>query len=354
MGYDDLVPAAIRKGTFLTKPMLEFLHKTLHFKIPEKKKETGAKRRVGIYKEVYAWAAVQHFFDSESDAEKLRMFNGIMNTTGEVVPCPDELLEAINMLDPVHREDFDFVKKMCTEQKKRQEKVKSPDLSQPPESVKPIPVDKETEKLPPNTMARDIVTTEEAGKEHEPRTVQPHVKSEAKLYTPPSLLNLVPGRGHLPHVYIKRLPGPRKQYQGFYPGQCVYENNTTSLIATRFFRISAVQTIERYQQNETLAAGKAGEKQSLNSTWSGPRRMLSEKEALKEVLSFLWNAHHERNPKHKDQNAYLACIVSSNCSEWLHFKPGNNYHHQSSPHCFLVLWLFEDVDSFNAGNIAHR
>ena len=51
--------------------------------------------------------------------------------------------------------------------------------------------------------------------------------------------------------------------------------------------------------------GKAGEKKSLNSTWDGARRMLSEKEALREVLSFIWSAHKERNKKHPHQTPSL-------------------------------------------------
>ena len=60
-----------------------------------------------------------------------------------------------------------------------------------------------------------------------------------------------------------------------------------------------------YRFTASYLSGKAGEKKSLNSTWGGARRMLSEKEALREVLNFIWTAHKERNKTHKDQTPSL-------------------------------------------------
>ena len=210
MGYEDVAPAAIRKGMFLTVDMLKFLHKTIHFRIPNPKKKEGSGKGGRLKKEDFAWYAVLHYFETESEEEKLRMFNGIMNTAASVVPCPAELLEAIDHLDPIYREDFDELKQVCKEQRKRQQSVSVPPLSQPAETVSSVPMEEVELKLPEGVSVE----------EKEPRTIEPHSKSEAKLYTPATLNSLIPGRGMLRHVYIKRLPGTRKTYQGFYPGPC--------------------------------------------------------------------------------------------------------------------------------------
>ena len=214
---EDLAPAAIRKGMFLTRAMLEFLQKTVKYKMPNPKLKEGSGKGGALRKEDYAWHAVQHFFGSESHDEKMRMYRGIMNSTAEVVPCPDELLEAIDQLDPIYQEDFDFMKKICQEQKKRQQKVSAPDLNQPAETVPSVPVDKVDVADPQDNRPEREIKTDNP-KPEGPRTVEAHTKSAAKLYTPESLNELIPGKGTLRHVYIKRLPGTRKTYQGFYPG----------------------------------------------------------------------------------------------------------------------------------------
>ena len=215
MGYEDLAPATIRKGMFLTRDMLVFLHKTTHFHMPSAKKKEGSGKGGRLKKEDYAWYAVLHYFNSEPGEEKIRMFNGIMNTAASVVPCPLELLEAIDHLDPIYREDFDDLKQVCKEQRKRQKSVSAPPISQPAETVSSVPMETVELKLPEGVEKPDFSMDEEKG----PRTIETHSKSAAKLYTPDSLNSLIPGRGKLPHIYIKRLPGNiRKTYQGFYPG----------------------------------------------------------------------------------------------------------------------------------------
>ena len=186
-----------------------------------------------------------NFSFPKTHEEKLRMFNGIMNTTGTVVPCPEELLEAIDQLDPVYKEDFDDIKKVCQEQKKRQARVKAPKLVQPSESIDALPVDVVKNLAPPvkhdergevidksplervpaaaSSSAAGSTDKPAEAESEAPATRAAHHKSEAKLYTPVTLVELLPGRGSLPHVYLKRLPGERKQYQGFYPGLWVHQ-----------------------------------------------------------------------------------------------------------------------------------
>eukprot|EP00438_Fugacium_kawagutii_P023383 Skav217040 [mRNA] locus=scaffold3292:42399:42950:+ [translate_table: standard] len=182
--------------------------------MPDPAKKEGSGKGGALKKQDYAWHAVLHFFPDSSHDEKLRMFRGIMNSTAEVVPCPDELLEAIEALDPLYQEDFHEMKKLCSEQKKRQQKVKAPEVTQT-DPVDPVPV--EPVKIPdPSAQEREISTEAPASETAEPRTA--HVKADPKLYTPEILNTLIPGRGNLKSVYIKRLPGDRKMYQGFYPG----------------------------------------------------------------------------------------------------------------------------------------
>ena len=55
----------------------------------------------------------------------------------------------------------------------------------------------------------------------------------------------------------------------------------------------------------------AGQKLSLGATWGGARRMLSEAEALRDVLNFVWDAHKERRPRHKEQTRTHGIIPNS-------------------------------------------
>lgn len=47
--------------------------------------------------------------------------------------------------------------------------------------------------------------------------------------------------------------------------------------------------------------GNAGHKKSSSSTWKGRRTGRDEKDALMDVLGFLWSAHKARQPNHEDQ-----------------------------------------------------
>ena len=62
-------------------------------------------------------------------AEKQRKVDGLTNSAGSAVPCPDELIDAIDQLDPVSREDFNDMKEICREQKKRQKRIVTPTSS---------------------------------------------------------------------------------------------------------------------------------------------------------------------------------------------------------------------------------
>ena len=63
---ENLAPAAIRKGCYLTMPMLDFLQKTYKFAMPDPKKKQGSGKGGALKKEDFAWAAVQFFFPQDS------------------------------------------------------------------------------------------------------------------------------------------------------------------------------------------------------------------------------------------------------------------------------------------------
>ena len=227
-----------QKGVLHDHAYARFFAENLQVCHARSKKQEGSGKGGSLKKEDYAWAAVQFFFPQASHEEQLRMYNGIMNTTGTVVPCPEELLEAIDKLDPLYKEDFDDMKKVCKEQKKRQARVKAPKLSQPSESLDAQPVDVVKDLAPPVQPEGEVIdksplesvpASSSGGGSDKPAEAaaaamkSPHIKSEPKLYTPVTLVELLPGRGSLPHVYLKRLPGERKQYQGFYPGLCIHQ-----------------------------------------------------------------------------------------------------------------------------------
>ena len=58
-------------------------------------------------------------------------------------------------------------------------------------------------------------------------------------------------------------------------------------------------------------SGAEGCKKSLSSTWGGVRTLRSERDALTDVLTFIWSSHRVRNPRHEDQTKFLRQLVRS-------------------------------------------
>ena len=59
---ENLAPAAIRKGSYMTMPMLVFFAENLQVCHARSKKQEGSGKGGSLKKEDYAWAAVQFSF----------------------------------------------------------------------------------------------------------------------------------------------------------------------------------------------------------------------------------------------------------------------------------------------------
>ncbi|CAJ1437234.1 unnamed protein product [Effrenium voratum] len=198
---EEIVPAAIHSGIFLTRDQLWSLHLAETFKLPPKKEGSG--KRGALVKSDLAKAAINHYFPMAPQEDFQDMFERLMGAT-RTVACPQELLDAISALDPIAQEDFEHIKEVCKNQKAAQAHIKkTPPPSVPPEHLVPVASDLKDVAVP-----KDVVLKAPSSGTY-----------EKKSFTPGTLQSLIPGRGSLPYVYLKRLPGNKsKVYQGFYPG----------------------------------------------------------------------------------------------------------------------------------------
>ena len=201
---EELVPAAIREGINLSRAQLWELHLVERFNLPAKGKGSG--KNGSIVKGDLAKACVEHYWPKASEEETLWMFQQLMGAKA-VIPCAEELLDAIEELEPKAKQEWDSVKTMCQEMCKSQKSQQ-----------------KHFKKTPPASVPPECVTAKDSGlRDAEiPKDMKDRMPSDStyehKTYTPPTLQSLIPGRGDLPYVYLKRIIGSRNSYQGFYPG----------------------------------------------------------------------------------------------------------------------------------------
>lgn len=200
---EPLVPSAIKAGICLTRVQLESLQRAEGFPLPPS--GSGSGKNGNLVKEDYARAAVTYYFPTATQPEFDHMFQALMGNT-KVTACPEEVLKAIEALDPMAKEDWYDVKQASKQQRAAQAHVKAPPTTAPPDLVPPEAAVPREISLDAPSSARTLSRAPSDG------------AYERKHFTPPTLQSLIPGRGEMPYVYIKRLPGIRKTYQGFYPG----------------------------------------------------------------------------------------------------------------------------------------
>ena len=197
--FEELVPAALRRGCFLTKDQLTCLAKADGIALPTK----GTGKNNNVVKRDIALVCVKHYFPDASPEDLERMLAGVTGGANPKECCPEDLLDAIEHLDPIAKEDFEDIKFICRKQRKAQEKHKPKAGARPGQGA---------------SAEQEVRTTKDASKAGGDKRAA-HTKSAPKVYTPTSLQSLIPGRGELPGIFIKRLPGDkRKTYQAFYPG----------------------------------------------------------------------------------------------------------------------------------------
>ena len=190
-----IVKAGLESGMMLTKEQLVSLWQVEKFPLPDK----GSGKSGNKIKKDFALAALRHYFKGldEASEEFTFMFNALMGTT-KTAQCPDEVIAAVQALEPIEQEDWKDVKQAAVNQKHQQE----PSGSAARNKRKP----KSGEE--PGTPGRAQASGSGLG------------QYEKKRYTPGELVSLIPGRGTLTGVYLKRCPTAGTSsglYQGFYP-----------------------------------------------------------------------------------------------------------------------------------------
>ena len=208
---ENIVKAGLRNGLFMTKPQMMSLWQVERFAKPLHGQGSGTNG--GVVKADLARAVLQHYFPDipqESD-DFQKMFKGIMGSYRGPV-CPDEVLAAVEALDPISAEDFRDLKNCARNQKHSQQDVKDKDP-----------------RLRPPQPAKRKKGQGAADASHDEQACQPSpakrtrdgsgLPQERIRFTPGELHGLIPGRGCLAGVYLKRVPGGTngKLYQAFYP-----------------------------------------------------------------------------------------------------------------------------------------
>lgn len=206
----ELVTSALDAGTFLTMPQLQSLKQVAGFPVPMQGSGKGGR----VVKKDVAKAAIRFFFPDCSPADFQRILSGIMGTTPGPA-CDEEVIAAVQALDPISQEDFKKMRDVAANQLHVQQQAKERSKAQPKErAAGDDPLPRQDRKRPPSPSASADATLETPAKAS--RSV-----GAPTQYTPGELRELIPGKGHLAGVYIKRLPNGTngKVYQGFYPAQ---------------------------------------------------------------------------------------------------------------------------------------
>ena len=196
----DIVKAGFESGMFLTKEQLVNLWNVEKFPLPGRGEGSG--KTGGKVKGDYVRAALQHYFKGleETSEQFIFMFNSLMGTT-KPTTCPDEVIAAVQALEPIEQEDWTDVKQAAENQKQGQQSGGSAGRAA---QRKQKPKSGEEPGMPAQSQASGSGLGE----------------YERKRYTPGELVTLIPGKGTLAGVYLKRCPTAGTSsglYQGFYP-----------------------------------------------------------------------------------------------------------------------------------------
>ncbi|OLP98168.1 hypothetical protein AK812_SmicGene19418 [Symbiodinium microadriaticum] len=202
----ELVVGALQAGVFLTMPQLQNLRQVAGFPVPTPGSGKGGR----VVKKDVATAAVRFFCPECSAADFQRILSGIMGTTSDPA-CDEDVLAAVQALDPISQEDFKKMRDVAANQLHAQQQAKERSKARPNErTAGDDPLPRQDRKRPASPCADEGLETPSKAS----RTV-----GAATQYTPGELRELIPGKGCLAGVYIKRSPNSTngKVYQGFYP-----------------------------------------------------------------------------------------------------------------------------------------
>ena len=216
---EHIVKASVKSGVFLTKTQLDNVLRAIGVARPSK----GSGKNGSVIKTDLAQSLLRHLFpDEPQDGDECkRMWSALMGTTKQPT-CPEEVLAAIDALDPISQEDFRDMKNCARNQQHTQSQAKharqkaqkhDADAEEAPEVDADAAERRGVSRKdpPPAADAQPSPAKQPRGSSDSPQV--------RTTFTPGDLRSLIPGRGHLAGVYVKRLPAGinGKHYQGFYP-----------------------------------------------------------------------------------------------------------------------------------------
>ena len=120
-----LLKGAVQQGCPLDFFQLSQLQEALKFPLPAKGKGSGA--HGGATKPDYARSLVKTLFPDASEQEHNHMFTGIMGTTAvrkQKVKCPQDVIQAVQLLGKEAESDFRFVHEVALNQEAMEKEEK--------------------------------------------------------------------------------------------------------------------------------------------------------------------------------------------------------------------------------------
>ena len=214
---EELVSAGIRTGVFLTRKQLASLME--YAKIQRPQKGSGRGKRGSVIKIDLGKAVIAHYHAAASEESKQAMVTALMGSEQPDVACPEEVVLAVEHMDPENSKDFSEIRKLCLHQKKTNENRQKEKQHQQREREKAMKAGSGDAANPPADEAASSSAPSSSAaaprQEVTPRAPAATI-AERKNFTPPELKPLLPGTGSLPGVYLKRNPA-MKSYTGYYP-----------------------------------------------------------------------------------------------------------------------------------------
>jgi hypothetical protein len=188
--YEIVAKSAVRIGVSLIKAQIKSLMVELNINMLTR----GSGKRGSVVKKDLAKAVVLNLFPDESPQEHKRMIAAMcsMKTVEVNDDCPETLLKTMCSLDVNNADHFKKVKAYAVDQ---MEKLAAQRKHKEPQGAKPAPP-------PPDAPPADAPPADALPGVGAPG---PHALPIHRLQnqTPPEFRKLLPGGGHLQHLYLK-------------------------------------------------------------------------------------------------------------------------------------------------------
>ena len=220
-GLTDLLPAAIKRGTFLTAEAIKALVRVLNADVPAQGRGSG--KNGNVVKLDLAKSLVEHLFPTEPADEKARMVNALMGRQKAVNP---EILQIVSGLDAENAEDqiFKKMKKQASEELQRS--FVSAGKKQAERERRPPPAPPQAGQNPGSSAAQPAAPRDGEMQQHEAARARAHAEHKKheqqnaerlNQLTPPTLRSFLPGGGTITDTFSIEYHPVQKHFRVKYP-----------------------------------------------------------------------------------------------------------------------------------------